>query len=342
MTSNNLPLCESYDVGLFDLDGVVYAGSARVPHAAASIEAATQRGMRAAYVTNNASRTPQDVADKLNEVGVTAHVDDIITSAQVAADVLAERLPAGAAVLVVGDRGLREAVTSAGLLLVATAEDKPAAVVQGFSTQTGWEQLAEATIAVRAGALWVASNLDSTLPTDRGVLPGNGAFVAMLADVLQTEPDVVAGKPARTMHRASVARTGAQRPLVIGDRLDTDIAGAAASDCASLYVMTGISRPAEVVAAPTLHRPTYVASDLRGLLQPGRSISAAQASGRSGRWIADQAGIRCDGPAGADDAADLLALICALAWSDRAHTPLDDNSQVAYAALGLGRTATGL
>lgn len=330
------PLCRQYDVGLFDLDGVVYAGSTPIAHAADTIEQARAAGMRAAYVTNNASRTPQQVVEKLAGVGVQAAVEDIITSAQVAAEVLAARVAPGSAVLVVGDRGLREAVEGQGLRVVETAADAPAAVVQGHSVHTGWQQLAEATVAVRAGALWVASNMDTTIPSDRGILPGNGSMVNVVAAVLGRKPDAVAGKPERAMHSASVARTAAQRPLVIGDRLDTDIEGAAASGCASLYVMTGVSTPAEVLGAAELHRPTYVAGDLRGLLQPGRSIAEAAERGSSGRWIADTAGIRANGePAGVDDPADLLALVCGLAWSDRSHEPCDAEARQTAAALGL-------
>lgn len=330
------PLCKQYDVGLFDLDGVVYAGSAPIRHAAETIEQIRAAGMRAAYVTNNASRTPQQVAQKLASVGVRASAEDIITSAQVAAELLASRLEPGSPVLVVGDRGLREAVEANRLRVVDDASESPVAVVQGHSVHTGWRQLAEATIAVRSGALWVASNMDTTIPSDRGILPGNGSMVNVVAAALGRAPDLVAGKPERAMHTASVTRTAAQRPLVIGDRLDTDIEGAAASGCASLYVMTGVSTPAEVVTAQELHRPTYVASDLRGLLQPGRGIANAAATGISGRWIADDAGIRSNGQnAGIDDAADLLALVCALAWSGRRYELCDRAARESAAALGL-------
>lgn len=342
-----VPLSEHHDVGLFDLDGVVYAGSARIEHAAESIAAARRAGMRAAFVTNNASRTPADVAAKLAEAGVPAEIDDIITSAQVAAGVLAKRLEPGSAVLVVGDRGLYEAVSDVGLHPVRSAEDRPSAVVQGHSPETGWQQLAEATIAVRAGALWVATNADSTIPTDRGVLAGNGAFVRLVAGVLGRDPDVVAGKPERTMHRASVEHTAARLPLVIGDRLDTDIEGATSSGCDSLYVMTGVSAPAEVVAAPPHRRPTYVASDLRGLLHPGISIAAAGANQAAGRWRARDGRITADPESapGRDDAADYLAIACAVAWqttadqadesSATAPRAADDAARKVAAELGL-------
>ncbi|WP_153504711.1 HAD-IIA family hydrolase [Cumulibacter manganitolerans] len=330
------PLCEHYDVGLFDLDGVVYAGSRPIPHAADSIAAARRAGMRAGYVTNNASRTPEDVAAKLADVGVEVDVAEIITSAQVAAQLLAERLRPGSRVLVVGDVGLREAVAGAGLEPVDTAEVDPGAVVQGHSPHTGWILLSEATIAIRAGALWVATNTDSTLPTDRGILPGNGAFVSVIGNVLGRRPDAVAGKPDRAMHRASVERTGARRPLVIGDRLDTDIEGATSSECDSLYVMTGVSRPLDVLHATPAQRPTYIGSDLRALLRPGLSIADAGQAARAGRWRTDDSGIRAgDDPAGDDDTADYATLACALAWTDRSCRPADETARAVAASLGL-------
>lgn len=333
-----LPLCEHYDVGLFDLDGVVYSGSKAVEHAAPSIAAAQRAGMRTAYVTNNASRTPTEVVAKLEAVGVHAEVAQIITSAQVAARVLAERLAPGAPVLVVGDAGLIEAVTEAGLRPVGSADDQPAAVVQGHSPRTGWSQLAEAIIAVRAGALWVATNTDSTIPTDRGVLAGNGAFVKVVGDVLGRAPDVVAGKPDRTMHQASVQRTRAARPLVIGDRLDTDIEGATASGCDSLWVMTGVSTPADVLHAPAEHRPTYLASDLRALARPGLAVSDAAHERAAGRWRADDDGGIIAGQEAEhdrDDHADYLTLASALGWAGTTATPADDAAREVAESLGL-------
>lgn len=329
-------LCERHDVGLFDLDGVLYAGEQPVAHAAESLAAARQKGMTAAFVTNNASRTPREVAERLAAVGVEAHTEEIITSAQVAAKLLAERLDPGDAVLVVGDKGLVEAIQGAGLEAVREASACPVAVVQGHSTSTGWAQLAEATIAIRAGAWWVATNVDATIPTDRGILAGNGAFVSVIADVLSRRPDAVAGKPDRAMHRASVERTGARRPLVVGDRLDTDIEGAVRSDCDSLYVMTGVSSPAEVLDAPAHQRPTYVASDLRALLRAVPSIADLTSARRCGRWAAHDHGIVAAGEqGGADDAGDYLALACALAWSGLPHGAGDEAARRAEHELAL-------
>src|SRR5215467_9467198 len=126
------PLARRYDVALLDLDGVVYIGADEVPGAAAALAAARREGMRLAFVTNNASRPPRTVAAHLSGLGIPATASEVITSAQAAAHHLAERLPAGSRVLVVGTTGLVEALTERGLVPVSTADDDPAAVVQGY------------------------------------------------------------------------------------------------------------------------------------------------------------------------------------------------------------------
>ncbi len=166
-----------------------------------------------------------------------------------------------------GTDALAEEVTDVGLRPVRTADEQPQAVLQGLSQDTGWRDLAEAAVALRAGALWVAGNADSTYPTARGPLPGNGAFVEALAVATGLRP-LVAGKPEPALHRESLERVGAQRPLVVGDRLDTDVLGAVRGGTDSLLVLTGVVDRAALLAAPRGSRPTYVASDLRGLLQP--------------------------------------------------------------------------
>ncbi|HEY8480146.1 MAG TPA: HAD hydrolase-like protein, partial [Spirillospora sp.] len=220
------PLCEAYDVALLDLDGVVYVGRRPVPAAAESLAKARAAGQRLAFVTNNASRTPSAVAALLTEVGVPAEADDVVTSAQAAARLLAERLPAGSEVLVVGGMGLRHAVRAQGLRPVSTAAGRPAAVVQGYDPNLGYGLLAEGTKAVATGALFVGSNGDLTIPGPDGPPhPGNGSLLRVIAAATGVEP-IVTGKPERPLHQESVRRTGAERPLVVGDRLDTDIEGA--------------------------------------------------------------------------------------------------------------------
>ncbi|MDT4916062.1 MAG: glycerol-phosphatase, partial [Pseudonocardiales bacterium] len=260
-------LAEEYDVALLDLDGVVYIGADAVPGAAAALAAARARGMRLAFVTNNASRPPAAVAGHLTELGVAAESEEVVTSAQAAAHYLADRLAPGSAVLVVGTTGLEEALRERGLVPVAEANDDIAAVVQGYSPDLSWRQLAEGAVAINRGLPWVATNLDPTVPSPRGRLPGNGALVAALRHATGVEP-VATGKPDPTMHRESVQRSRAEHPIVVGDRLDTDIEGANAVGCASLLVLTGVTSPAELLAAPEHLRPTYVAADLSGLLVP--------------------------------------------------------------------------
>jgi len=276
---SDIPLARRYDVALLDLDGVVYVGEHGVPGAAEALDRARAAGMRLAFVTNNASRTPQSVATHLRELGVHAEADEVVTSAQAACTVLAERLPVGARVLVVGGEGLRAAAADRGFTVVASADDEPVAVVQGYSPDTSWRDLAEATVAIRRGALWLASNLDLTLPSARGPLPGNGALVGAVRLATGIEP-LVAGKPDPAMHRESVQRSHATRPLVVGDRLDTDIEGASRVGCDSLLVLTGVTTAAAVLGADPAHRPTYLAEGLDGLL----ARHPAPRVGEGGGW----------------------------------------------------------
>jgi HAD superfamily hydrolase (TIGR01450 family) len=243
----------AYDAGLFDLDGVVYLGATAIPHAADALAAARAAGLRAMFVTNNASRTPEQVVQVLAGAGVPAAEDDIVTSAQAAAVLLAAECPDGGPVLVVGGEGLRAAVTAAGFSVVASADDAPVAVAQGFDRSTGYDELAEATLAVRAGAVWVASNTDSTIPGPRGLLPGNGALVAAVSVATGATP-LVAGKPDGALHAESVRRSQAQHPLVVGDRLDTDIEAAILGGTDSLLVLTGVCTLAQLLSAACTSR----------------------------------------------------------------------------------------
>jgi HAD superfamily hydrolase (TIGR01450 family) len=265
------PLAALYDTALLDLDGVVYRGKDAVPHAVSALMSAADAGMRLAYVTNNASRTPETVAGHLRELGLPAGPDDVVTAAQAVARLIAEQVPHGARVLVIGGEGLRVAVQGYGLEIVASADDDPAAVVQGYVPETSWNDLAEAAYAVERGVPWFAANTDRTMPTARGIAPGNGALVGAVAAATGTWP-TVAGKPEPALHRETMIRTGARRPLVVGDRLDTDIEGANRAGVDSLLVLTGVTQLDQLRDAPKEQQPTYVAQDLRGLLETGRLI----------------------------------------------------------------------
>ncbi|QHC21876.1 HAD-IIA family hydrolase [Streptomyces sp. GS7] len=310
-------LSEAYDTALLDLDGVVYAGGQAVAHAVESLTAAREGGMHLAYVTNNAARTPQAVADQLTGFGLPTDADDVITSAQAVARLIAEQVPPGAKVLAIGGEGLRVALRERGLEPVASADDDPAAVVQGYDPGLDWGQLAEAAYAVQRGVPWFASNTDLTIPKERGIAPGNGALVEVVRIAAGGAPQV-AGKPQPPMHRETVLRTGAERPLVIGDRLDTDIEGAWNGGVDSLLVLTGVTIPAELLAAPPRHRPTYVDADLRGVLVPQPEVAADGDGFRCGGWRATASGAGAGDTLVLDGAGaplDGLRALCAAAWT---------------------------
>ncbi len=318
------PLVEIYDTALLDLDGVIYVGPRPVEHAAEALAEARSRGMRVGFVTNNASRTPQAVAAHLVELGVAAQPEDVVTSAQAAARLVREQVPPGSAVLVIGGEGIIEALREQGLRPVRSCEEQPAAVVQGYAPDVGWRQLAEGAFAVRRGLPWIATNLDLTLPTPRGPAPGNGALVAAVRAATGAEPRLVAGKPHAPLFHETVVRIGARRPLVVGDRLDTDIEGANNVGADSLLVMTGATTPRDLLAAPAHRRPTYIAADLRGLLAMHPPVQPAGDGWRCGRWTAwvrdgELHVARAEGvaPPEPTDACDGLRALCAAAWSSQ-------------------------
>jgi glycerol 3-phosphatase-2 len=313
------PLAKVYDVALLDLDGVVYLGASAVPDAPEALAKAADAGMRLAFVTNNSSRTPSAIAGQLASFGVAASASDVVTSAQAAARLLATRLGPGAAVLVVGGTGLRIAVRERGFRPVTVAADRPSAVVQGFAPDISYSLLAEGTFAVQAGAWFVASNADSTMPTARGRQPGNGALSQVIVTATGQQP-VIAGKPEPPLHAESVARTGARRPLIVGDRLDTDIEGAVRVGADSLLVLTGVSRPLDAVLAPPHQRPTYLAAGLTGLLEPHPPVSTTGDGFRCGGWTARLADGRLE-LNGSGQMLDGLRALCAAAWSAEKVTP---------------------
>jgi glycerol-1-phosphatase len=317
---SSAPPCEVYDVALLDLDGVVYVGPDAVPGVPGALSAARAAGMRLGFVTNNASRPPEEVAEHLARLGVPAEAGDVITSSQAAATVVAELLEPGAPVLAVGGPGVAVALTAAGLTVVQRAEEGPAAVVQGYGRDVGWVQLAEAVVAVRDGARHVATNDDLTIPSPRGPLPGNGALVGLVTAVTG-QPPLITGKPDPAMHAECVRRTGARRPLVVGDRLDTDIEGARRVGAASLLVFSGVTDPSLLLPAGPQHRPDLIAADAAGLLRPHPAVTVEGASWRCGNWsvrAAEGEDVLVLEAGGADDQSDGLdglRALCAAHWS---------------------------
>jgi HAD superfamily hydrolase (TIGR01450 family) len=327
LLGSDVPLAEAYDLALVDLDGVAYRGHLPIDHAASSLGAARERGLQLVFVTNNASREPEDVAGQLTGLDIPTSADEVLTAAQACAALLRTRLAPGARVLVVGGRGLVTAVTAAGFQVVSSAEDRPDAVAQGYAAELGWADLAEAAYAVAGGAWHVASNLDKSLPTARGYAPGNGALVGAVVAATGVEPSS-AGKPSPTMYRLAVERAGAERPLVIGDRLDTDLAGARSGDYPGLHVLTGVSSARDDVLAEAWLRPHYVGADLRALLEPHPEPRRGaegwwQCADRAARVVDGRLELDRGGPAGID----VVRAACAAAWDAAdAGGPVDPES----------------
>ncbi|MBE7701384.1 HAD-IIA family hydrolase [Oerskovia sp. Sa1BUA8] len=313
LISSDVPLAERYDLALVDLDGVAYRGHEPIPNAATGLGGARAAGMRLVFVTNNASREPQSVASQLTELDIPTSSDEVLTAAQAAAALLRTRLEPGARVLVVGGAGLFTAVHDAGFVIVETADEEPVAVAQGFAPELGWAQLAEAAYAVQRGAWHVASNLDLSLPTARGFAPGNGSLVRAVQAATGVEPSS-AGKPSPTMYRLAIERAGASSPLVVGDRLDTDLAGARSGGYPGLHVLTGVNGGRDAVLADAGMRPHYIGADLLSLLEP----HAAPAQGAEGWWTCGEGAARVtdgtlelSGPEGVD----LIRAACGAAWA---------------------------
>ncbi len=258
------------DALLLDLDGVVYAGPGAIPHAVESITRAA-RQTRIGYITNNASRTDESVAAHLRECGLAVEAADVVTSPQAAVRILATLVEPGALILVVGGDGLVSEVEAAGFRVTRSAEDHPAAVIQGFAPHVGWEHLAEASYALHTGIPWVATNTDWTIPQARGVAPGNGTLVSAVHLAVGRLP-VFAGKPETAIFDVAKERFGATNPLVIGDRLDTDIMGGKRAGLTTALVLTGIDRAKQVLAAPPTMQPDYILGDLRALFEPYPAI----------------------------------------------------------------------
>jgi glycerol 3-phosphatase-2 len=315
--STRTPL-DGVDVVLADLDGVVYAGPGALPHAVASLNEAA-KSVRLGYITNNASRTDASVADHLTNLGLRVAPSDVITSPQAAMRLLADLVPAPATILIVGGAGLVDEVEKAGYTVTRSADDAPAAVVQGFAPEVAWTDLAEAAFALKlpeeeGGIPWIATNTDWTIPRERGVAPGNGTLVSAVHTAIGRLA-TVAGKPEIPIFHEALARFGASKPLFIGDRLDTDILGAARAGIDSALVLTGIDRPKHVLAAPEGSRPTYILSDLRELHEPYPAVASKDGvysvRGASVRVVGADVEIIAEG----DSQIDLLRAGAAAIWA---------------------------
>lgn len=313
-------LISGVDVLLADLDGVVFKGRTPIPFAVESLTRAASTA-RVGYVTNNASRTPASVAEQLRELGLTVADDEVVTSPQAAVRLLATLIPAGSLVLAVGGEGLRVELARAGFDITDSALDEPAAVVQGYAPEVGWRHLAEAAFALQGDGAerpWVATNQDWTLPTDRGLAPGNGTLVSAVHTAIGRLP-TIAGKPEVAIFEEAVARFGARKPLFVGDRLDTDILGANRAGIDSALVLTGVDGPKQVIAADHTSRPTYLLDHLGELHEPYPATNVEQdASGDTlvtvGSSVVRVSGIRVAVEQAGDAQIELLRAGCAAVW----------------------------
>ncbi|MCW1249436.1 HAD-IIA family hydrolase [Acaricomes phytoseiuli] len=302
--SEGIVLAELYDALLCDLDGVVYAGPEAIAGAIPALDQATRSGLKLGYVTNNASRSPQQVAAHLRELGAPAEPEQVFGSAQAGAELLAERLQRGATVLVVGAEALAAEVSALGFRALRERDlaEPPAAVIQGFSPDLGWRDLAEAAFAISDGALWIATNTDLTIPVARGVAPGNGTLVGAVAQATGRRP-LVAGKPEAALFRLAAERLAARKPLVIGDRLDTDIRGGCNAGFSTALVLTGINDVASALAAAPEERPDYFLDSLEQIFDAAPRCEREGAGVRCGQARAEAAGdeLLISAPAGSLD-----------------------------------------
>ena len=322
-------LAQLHDCLLLDLDGTLFRGHAPTVGA---VQTLASLDSRALFVTNNATRSAAEVAAHLGELGFTATAEDVVTSAQSAARLLSRRIPAGSKVLVLGTDALAGEVAGVGLQPVRLFADEPVAVVQGLSMSIGWPDLAEAALAIRSGALWVTSNLDPTLPTERGLMPGNGSLVAALRTATGQEP-LVAGKPAPGLMEDALARGDFHTPLVVGDRIDTDIEGANAADLPSLMVLTGVSNARDAVYAVPGQRPTYIGNDLRCLLADADTLAVAAHPGWETRVGPDAVTVASSGQPAGDDGLSIVRVVAHAVWNSGRDLPARAGDDTARAAL---------
>ncbi len=311
---------DAYDAAMFDLDGVVYLGPDAVVGSSGSIAALRGLGVKIGFVTNNAGRPAGVVVDHLNELGIECQLSDVVTSAQAISQVMARELPAGAKVLVCGAAGLAEEVAAVGLTVVRDHRDEPVAVVQGYDPDLDWKVLEQAGFAIQRGARWFGTNPDINRPTNLGMVPGAGAQIQALGTAVDA-PITMAGKPFPPLLLETIKRLGAQRPVFVGDRLDTDIEGAYNVDIDSFMVFTGAHGKRDLATAIVQQRPTAIGHDLRDLLKPRREANWQGTRVACGQAVAEARDgiVVLTGPLGdVDQQLDALWAIVQLTWQDAA------------------------
>ena len=305
----NTTLQAQHDALLLDLDGTVWEGGRAIPHA---VEAINASGCKAIYITNNASRATSRVAAMLQDIGLNAAEADVLTSAQAALGLAEDVLEPGDPVLVLGAQPFKDLVRDAGYQVTDSADAAPKAVLHGHNPDTGWAELSEAALAIRAGAVYLASNMDTTLPMERGLMVGNGSMIAAVTSATGVTPRS-AGKPEPAMFHQAAERFGAKSPLGIGDRLDTDLAGGVAAGMPTLHVLTGVSGPLALLQAPPEQRPTYIGEDMRALAADPATLQPGAQGGFQARMEGDE--LVVDGGEEASTSVQALRTALEVVWA---------------------------
>jgi glycerol 3-phosphatase-2 len=256
-------LADRYDALLIDLDGVVYRGDQVIPAAAQTLPEVRSRGARVLFLTNNSARTPGQVAEKLRGLGIAAEPEDVLTSAVATAAMLRREGAEGLTAFVIGERGIREALEQTGIELLDGEPQRADLVVVGWDRSVDYAKLRAASLLIGRGARLIATNADASYPAPDGLWPGAGAILAAITTATGAQPLIV-GKPARPLFEAAAEATRATNPLMVGDRLDTDVGGAASMGWDSLLVLSGAARSEDLLRSSVL--PAYVAADLSALL----------------------------------------------------------------------------
>ncbi|MCB9146700.1 MAG: HAD-IIA family hydrolase [Anaerolineales bacterium] len=229
---------------ILDMDGVVWKGDAPIGDLPATFKRIRERGLKFVFATNNGTKTPDEYKEKLKELGVEIQADQVVTSALGIAFLMAQKHPKGTKIFLIGENGMRAALEEKGFEILDVENAAQAeAVVMGIDRSINFQKVAEATLLVRAGRPFYTTNTDRTFPTPRGEIPGSGSWLSVVISATGIEP-IVAGKPFPYLMELSLERLGTSKEetLVVGDRLETDIAAGKSVGCPTAFVLSGVSK----------------------------------------------------------------------------------------------------
>ena len=229
---------------ILDMDGVIWKGDAPIGDLPATFKRIRERGLKFVFATNNGTKTPDEYKEKLKELGVEIQADQVVTSALGIAFLMAQKHPKGTKIFLIGENGMRAALEEKGFeILDVENAPKADAVVMGIDRSINFQKVAEATLLVRAGRPFYTTNTDRTFPTPRGEIPGSGSWLSVVISATGIEP-IVAGKPFPYLMELSLERLGTSKEetLVVGDRLETDIAAGKSVGCPTAFVLSGVSK----------------------------------------------------------------------------------------------------